>query len=65
MVSYLQKIPAGNESRARKEKMLKWVFQARDRSRLNKERIVTELFEINTAIHKYKKTHPLLLTRIT
>ena len=27
MVRCLQKIPAGNESRARKEKMMKWVFQ--------------------------------------
>ena len=27
MVSCLQKIPAGNESRARKKKMTKWVFQ--------------------------------------
>ena len=26
MVSCRQKIPAGNESRARKEKMMKWVF---------------------------------------
>ena len=27
MASCLQKIPAGNESRARKEKKMKWVFQ--------------------------------------
>ena len=27
MASCLQKIPSGNESRARKEKMMKWVFQ--------------------------------------
>ena len=66
MASCLQKIPSGNESRARKEKMMKGgIPNYRERSRLNKERIVTELFEINTAIHKYKKTHPLLVTRIT
>ena len=27
MTSCLQKIPSGNESRAQKEKMMKWVFQ--------------------------------------
>ena len=27
MASCLQKIPSGNESRSRKEKMMKWVFQ--------------------------------------
>ena len=27
MASCLQKIPSGNESRARKEKKMKWVFQ--------------------------------------
>ena len=27
MAGCLQKIPAGNGSRARKEKMMKWVFQ--------------------------------------
>ena len=27
MASWLQKISSGNESRARKEKMIKWVFQ--------------------------------------
>ena len=27
MVRCLQEVPAGNESRARKEKMMKWVFQ--------------------------------------
>ena len=33
MTSCVQKIPSGNESRARKEKMMKWVFQtlAKDR----------------------------------
>ena len=33
MASCLQKIPSGNESRARKEKMMKWVFEtlAKDR----------------------------------
>ena len=33
MASYLQKIPSGNESRAQKEKMMKWVFKtiAKDR----------------------------------
>ena len=36
MTSCLQKIPSGNESRARKEKMMKWVFQtlAKDRDKL-------------------------------
>ena len=28
MVSWLQKISSGNEYRARKEKMMNWVFQA-------------------------------------
>ena len=34
MASCLQKIPSGNESRERKEKMMKWVFQtiAKDRN---------------------------------
>ena len=27
MASWLQKISSGNESRARNEKMMKWVFQ--------------------------------------
>ena len=27
MAGWLQKIPAGNESRKRKEKVMKWVFQ--------------------------------------
>ena len=33
MASCLQKIPSGNESRALKEKLIKWVFQilAKDR----------------------------------
>ena len=38
MASCLQKIPSGNESRARKEKMMKWVFQtlAKDRDWISK-----------------------------
>ena len=51
MASCLQKIPSGNESRARKENMMKWVFQtlAIDRdwitTRLNNDCKVTALKE--------------------
>ena len=43
MASCLQKIPSGNESRARKEKMVKWIFQtiAKDRNWNTKQNEIT------------------------
>ena len=40
MASCLQKNPSGNESRVRKEKLMKWVFQTLEKDReLNNIRI--------------------------
>ena len=53
MANCLQKIPSGNESCARKQKMMKRVFQTRDK-------IAIELTSVLAAIYSCSSSHCLM-----